>query len=178
MSAIHGNASFHVGDPVQIALGPRKLTGVIVEDRGPIGVQARRLYRVHVPMDPFEPMMIELPEDEMEAVDPEAQAPRPISKEETIAYLTGGGLISILRSNLSGGRRQPRAWLCRDNLGNVTHTFVAERGIVGGNPVPLAAVHGDEVFAPKRDVVISFIESLGLSRRDAERVVSEIGVGP
>ncbi|MFO0965639.1 MAG: hypothetical protein U0793_08660 [Gemmataceae bacterium] len=61
------------------------------------------------------------------------------------AALASGGLISILRSNLGGGRNPPRAWLCLDQLGNVTHTFIPERGT----------------------------ESVGLSRRKAERVLSE-----
>ena len=29
-------------------------------------------------------------------------------------------LVSILRSNVSGGKNQPRVWLCLDQLGNVT----------------------------------------------------------
>ena len=67
MSRIRERSLFHVGDRVRFDLGRRKLTGTIIEDRGAIGAHGRRLYQVGVSIDPFEPMLIELPEDEMEA---------------------------------------------------------------------------------------------------------------
>ncbi len=175
MSVTQGESRFHVGDRVRVDLGRRKLTGVIVEDRGAIGAQGRRLFQVDIPMDPFEPMSVELPEDEMEAIAPGTEVARPIDSQRTIDYLVNGGLISILRSNISGGKNQPRAWLCLDQLGNVTHTFIPERGEIGGQLVPFWAVHEDKVFTPKRDSVLSFVESLGLNRLEAEKVVSEVG---
>ena len=39
---------FQVGDRVELTLGKRTMTGVVVEDRGRIGVGGRRLYRVEV----------------------------------------------------------------------------------------------------------------------------------
>jgi hypothetical protein len=151
---------------------------VIVEDRGAIGPQGRHLFQVDIPMDPFEPMRVELPEDEIEVIPAGTEAARPIDKHRIIDYLVNGGLISILRSNLSGGKNQPRVWLCLDQLGNVTHTFIPERGVNGGQVVPFSAVHDDKVFVPKRDSVLSFVESFGLSRQEAERVVSELGTSP
>src|SRR5260370_2301285 len=100
MSVTHGQSRFRVGDRVRVDLGRRKLTGVIVEDRGAIGAQGRQLFQVDIPMDPFEPMSVELPEDEIEAIPPGTAVTRPIDKQRVTDYLFNGGLISILRSNL------------------------------------------------------------------------------
>jgi hypothetical protein len=178
MRTAHEHALFHVGDRVKLDFGRRKLTGVIVEDRGAIGARGRHLFRVDVPMDPFDPMTVEVPEDEIEPVRGENGAPTPIDKAKIIEYLKSGGLVSILQSNSVGGKNQPRTWLCLDNLGNVTHTFIPERGIVGGQVVPFRAVHNDKVFSPKRDLVLSFLSSFSLSRHEAERVISQIGTAP
>ena len=175
---MHGRPTFRVGDQVRVDFGRRKLTGVIVEDRGAIGAQGRRLFQVEIPMDPFEPMSVELPEDEMEPMPPGAEPNGPMDKQMITDYLINGGLVSILRSNLSGGKNQPRVWLCLDQLGNVTHTFTPERGMLGGQLVPYSALHEDKVFAAKLDEVLSFIQSFGLDRQQAERIVSEVGTAP
>jgi hypothetical protein len=122
------SSAFRVGDRVQVPLGRRRITGVITEDREAIGVRGRHLYEVLVSMDPFEPTTFELPEDEIEAMDDLAEPGAAMRKDEIEAYLIHGGLIGILRSNLSGGRSQPRVWLRPDTIGNVTHTFERERG--------------------------------------------------
>lgn len=178
MSTIHKAPAFHLGDRVRVDFGRRKLTGVIVEDRGPIGARGRHLFLIEIPMDPFEPMSVELPEDELEAIPPGAETTRSIDKRKIVDYLVNGGLISILRSNLSGGRNQPRVWLCLDQLGNVTHTYVPERGVVGGQFIPFSAVQDDKIFAPQRESVISFVENFGLNRQQAQTVVSEVGTAP
>ena len=154
------------------------MSGVIVEDRGPIGVQGRRLFQVSIPMDPHEPMMVELPENEMEAVNGETEPVPTLARQKIIAYLVHGGLIAILRSNLSGGCNQPRVWLCLDQLGNVTHTFNPERGVTGGQTAPALAIHDYKIFTSKRAEVLSFVESFGLSRLEAAKVVSEVGTAP
>jgi hypothetical protein len=151
---------------------------VIVEDRGPIGAHGRHLFQVDFPMDPLEPMSVELPQDEIEAIPPGTEETQPIDKQKIMDYLVHGGLISILRSNLSGGKNQPRVWLCLDQLGNVTHTFVPERGVIGGQLVPFWAVQDGKVFTPKRDDVLSFVESFDLNRQEAGKVVSEVGTAP
>ena len=178
MSVTHGHPAFHVGDRVRVDFGRRKLTGVIVDDRGAIGAQGRHLFQVDIPMDPFEPMSVEVPEDEIEAIPPGTEVTGPIDRQRIVDYLVNGGLISILRSNLSGGKNQPRAWLCLDQLGNVTHTFVPDRGVMGGQLVPIGAVHDDKVFAPKRDSVLSFVESFGLNHKEAEKVIAGVGTAP
>ena len=168
--------AFRVGDRVQIPLGRRKLAGVVIEDRGSIGVRGRRLYQVSVPMDPFDPATYELPEEEIEPMDEPAEAE--MDKREVANYLANGGLMSILRSNLAGGRDQPRAWVRPDTLGNVTHTFVKQRGILGGGDVPFMAIHGDKVFSPKRGEVLSFLQSFHLDRAEAEKILKAVGTAP
>lgn len=178
MSTTRGRPEFHVGDRVKVQLGPRKLTGMISEDRGPIGVRGRRLFQVQVPTDPYEPMILEVAEDEIEAIPPGAEEPQGLTNKEMIDYLMNGGLISILQANLTGGRRQPVAWLCRDQFGNVTHTFYAERGMVGGQVVPSRALHDNRVFTPRKDAVLGFLRSFGLSLPEAEQVIAEVGTSP
>ena len=150
----------------------------IVEDRGAIGVHGRHLYQVLVAMDPFEPASYEVPEDELEVIEGNAGADLSAKKSESIDYLKKGGLISILRSNISGGRSQPRVWLTLDSLGNVTHSFIQERGLLGGASVPFRAVHEDRVFTPKKDEVLTFLQSFGLDRREAEDVLTSVGTAP
>jgi hypothetical protein len=58
---------FQVGDRVRVSLVSGKADGVIVEDRGNLGYRGRHVYRVMVPMDPFEPTEYELSEHEIEA---------------------------------------------------------------------------------------------------------------
>ncbi len=43
---------FRVGDVVRFDYGPRKMTGTVQEDRGPIGVNGRRLYLVVFQTEP------------------------------------------------------------------------------------------------------------------------------
>lgn len=68
---------FRKGDRVQFHLGTRTVTGVVREDRGPIGVGGRRLYAVEFPADTngraaapsvpsdHAPSLIELPADQL-----------------------------------------------------------------------------------------------------------------
>lgn len=165
-----------IGDRVSFQFGRHTIQGIIVEDRGPVGADRQHFYRVQVFMDPDEPMFIELSEDEMSHV-PAPEASRRVRKDEILGYLKAGGLIAILRTN-TGGRNPPRVWLCRDNLGNITHTFVPERGLIGGRVPPFLAYHFDKVFKPRREEVIDFLTSFGLNRSDAEDVVREVGTAP
>ena len=62
--------------------------------------------------------------------------------------------------------------------GEVTHTFDAQRGVLGGASVPFFALHEDRVFAGKEAQVIEFLANFGLSRGEAEEVVASVGTGP
>jgi hypothetical protein len=58
---------FHVGDSVRFLFGVSKVDGTVVEDRGPLGVGGRRLYRIRFQFAADEePMHIELPAADIE----------------------------------------------------------------------------------------------------------------
>jgi hypothetical protein len=164
-------ARFRVGDWVTFLYGPGNVFAQVIEDRGPLGVNRRRLYGVRLDRGAEEPDFIEIPEDDLEAASPP-------NTEAVFRYFAQGGLVSILRANLSGGRNQPRAWLTFTPRGDLAHTFTQESGVVGGAKVPFFALHEDKVFAGKRDEVVAFLTSFGLSRREAEEVVSSVGTAP
>jgi hypothetical protein len=65
------------GDRVRFLIGLRQVEGVVVEDRGPIGVGGRHLYRVDYLLAPDFPTSIELPAEEMKPVDDGSEDPRP-----------------------------------------------------------------------------------------------------
>ena len=164
-----------VGQRVRVPFGLRKISGTVVEDRGSVGADGRRLYTVALPNDPYEPDLVVRTEDEMEEDTTEVP---PLSREEIRKYLESGGLISILRRNMQGGAHQPTIWLCRGSLGNVTFTFDEERGLAGGKRIPFFALHGERVFTPKAEEVVEYIETFGLSSADAQAVVDAVGTAP
>jgi hypothetical protein len=57
---------FRVGDVVAFLYGPQKVPGEIVEDRGPLGVYGRRLYRVRIDRGHDDTTILEIPEEEIE----------------------------------------------------------------------------------------------------------------
>lgn len=62
------------GQSVRFQFGARRVDGIVKEDRGPIGVEGRRLYLVEFgsapPVDEIE--RIELPAEDLEPVEPSA----------------------------------------------------------------------------------------------------------
>lgn len=167
-----------IGDQVQFTLGTSLAQGVVVDDRGPIGAGKVHIFRVSVSNDPYDDEVFEMPEDEIEVVNRDASQGTAIRVDEAIEYLERGGLVHILRAGMSGGKAQPRAWLCRDSLGNVTHTFSPERGRLGGAVVPFFALHDSRVFTPKREDVRSFIGAFGLNDDAVEQVLGSVGTAP
>ncbi len=88
-------------------------------------------------------------EDEIEL---DLTPPAPLEKPEILRFLKNSGLIMLLMTNPSpDGPKDPRVWLCRDQLGNVIYTFAAERGQVGGAPVPFAAFWDSDPSTPRRE---------------------------
>jgi len=143
----------------------------VIEDRGRLGVNGRRLYRIQLDMGTEEPFAFEVPEVDLEP----AGVP---DKAVILRYLKGGGLVHILRSNLGDEQDKPRAWLSFTLSGDVTHTLEAWRGVIGGEVVPYFALHERKVFAGKREQVVKFLTSFGLTRAEAEDVVRTVGTGP
>ena len=64
---------FKVGDWVTFPYGTRNATAQIIEDRGPIGVKGRRLYRIEIHFDDREPSRFEMPEDDLKASEPHSK---------------------------------------------------------------------------------------------------------
>jgi hypothetical protein len=162
---------FKVGDWVAFRFGARDVTARVIEDRGPIGVKGRRLYRISIASELGEPDAFELPGVDLEP------APLPDSTA-VMNYLKGGGLVAILRTNLGGGPDQPRAWLTYTPSGKVTHTLLADQGLIGGAPVPFFALHEYKVFTGKQDQVLTFLKSFGLSQTEAGEVLAAVGMAP
>lgn len=164
-----------VGDNVSFTLGTTPVQGVVVDDRGPIGANSVRIFRVLIANDPYDEDVIEMPEDDLSLANNSVEA---ISGDKIVDYLEHGGLVQILKSNMSGGRNQPCVWLRPDSLGNVVHTFVAARGTVGGAIVPFLALNDNRIFTPKMTEVLAFLSTFGLSKREAEHVAETIGTAP
>ncbi len=162
---------FKVWDWVSFRYGVKDMIAQVVEERGPLGRNRRHLYRVCIARDGGEPDSFELPEDELQAV------AKP-DKDAVINYLKEGGLVAILRSNLGGGIDQPKVWLTYTPRGRLTHTFVPQRGMVGGAIVPFFALHEDRVFVGKKEDVANFLASFGLNRAEAELVIAAVGTAP
>ncbi len=164
-------ARFKVGDWVAFLYGTRNLFAQVIEERGPLGVNGRHIVRIQVDGESNEPDAFELPEDYLEA------APVP-DKVAIIRYLTQGGLLAILSSNLSGRRNQRKVWLTYTHRGDVTPTFIAERGVIGGATVPFSTLHEDRVFPGKEAKVASFLASFGLDEAAAHQIIKTVGTAP
>jgi hypothetical protein len=72
-SAALNPGPFHEGDRVRLLWGVTPVEGVIIEDRGNLGVGGRRIYRVRLRVDDFtEPVETERPVEDLTLV---ARAP-------------------------------------------------------------------------------------------------------
>src|SRR3954465_4682700 len=88
---------FRTGDWVSFPFGTRRVFAQVIEDRGPLGVNRRRLYRVRLDEGEGEPDAFEIPEEDLTAA-------APPDKAAALRHLKEGGLVAILQSNLTGGR--------------------------------------------------------------------------
>jgi hypothetical protein len=68
------NPCFKVGDWVTFPYGTRNAIAQVIEDRGPIGVRGRRLYRIEIQFEDREPARFEMPEEEMKGTAPPQKA--------------------------------------------------------------------------------------------------------
>ncbi|HZW33563.1 MAG TPA: hypothetical protein VFF52_22780 [Isosphaeraceae bacterium] len=163
---------FRLGDWVTFRYGARQVFAQVIEDRGPLGANRRRLYRIRLDQDLNEPIAFEMPEDEMEKAVPD--------KAAILRYLKQGGLVKILHTNLQGGRNQPRVWLTLSPRGEVSYTCEASRRLIGtGATVPFWGLLENKIFLPKKDVIIDYLKtSFGLTREEAEEVVEAVGTAP
>jgi hypothetical protein len=175
-------AKFRAGDRVQFERGWGKgrhtAWGTIVEDRGLIGINARRLYHIDIPRDPYlpdEPDRTMMGEEELE---PDTISRVPLKKSEIIEYLKKR-LSEILSWNPSTERKDPVVWLGRDSSGKITYTFSPRRGLIGGKLVPESArLLSRRIDARKKDEVAEFLLGFGLTPEEAEDVIQAVGVKP
>jgi hypothetical protein len=79
---------FRVGEWVSFLYGPRRTQAQIIEDRGPIGVQGRRIYRVRLDLEQADSMAFELPEEDLERAKA-PDIPNPLLKA-TLEYIRQG----------------------------------------------------------------------------------------
>ena len=59
------DSEIHVGATVRFRYGIEEVNGVVKEDRGPIGVKGRRLYRIQFNAGPGYESEVELPADQL-----------------------------------------------------------------------------------------------------------------
>jgi len=59
------SACFKKGDWVSFPFGAGTITGQIIEDRGRLGIGGRRLYGIHIEINPGELSYTEMPEEEL-----------------------------------------------------------------------------------------------------------------
>ena len=72
---------FHVGDWVKFDYGPKKVSAKGVEDRGLLGINGRRLYRVQLDDAMADASTFEVPENELETERP------PVRVSYTVKYI-------------------------------------------------------------------------------------------
>jgi hypothetical protein len=72
---------FKVGDRVRYVRAGGPVEGVIVEDRGPLGVGGRRIYALRVRRDEWNEVITEQPEDELQLV---AETPKDDSNGQQV----------------------------------------------------------------------------------------------
>jgi hypothetical protein len=168
------STNIHVGDKVWIPLVAGRVCGTITEDRGALGADGSRLFRVVVPDDPYQSDEFTVQEEEITPLAPAelATLQKKLSAADITEYFIGGGLVAILVRN-----SPERVWLRRDTNGNIAFTYIEDYGIVGGRPAPQFALFGESIFEPQKNDVVEFIRSFGLSRQQAEQVIHAVGVG-
>src|SRR3954449_2558681 len=84
---------FKVGDRVRFPFGSGEASGIIVEDRGCLGVGGRRLYGINIEWSPGETSYAEMPEVELTAVPQSTQVPERRALEDEVQ-----GLRVLLRA--------------------------------------------------------------------------------
>jgi hypothetical protein len=168
-------AKHSIGDRVRVPFGAQKVDAVIVEDRGAIGTGGRRLFAVQIPADPAEPVLIEVPESDIEG---DARRQWTFDPSKVANFLKGGGLIAMLRAGLPAGKEPSRVWLRYDTRGNITYTFSEDVGQIGGDKIPLWAIQGERIFLPKVSEVKEWLRTFGLSPSQAQEVINSVGTVP
>src|SRR5262249_13213543 len=92
-------------------------------------------------------------------------------------YLKLSGLEAVLAESSPWARIRPRVWLCHNSRGNITHTLIPERGVLGGAVLPFQTLNEKwKIIASKKDPAATFLASFGLSPEESEEVIAAVGV--
>jgi hypothetical protein len=94
-----------VGDLVSLLYGPRRVSGKVIEDRGPLGAHGRRIYLVQAVIGQDEPTMFEVPEDNLEeASQADEDAKESGTRVEYSVTYVRQGPSSVWRPTINRGR--------------------------------------------------------------------------
>jgi hypothetical protein len=159
---------YKIGDVVGFWDGVRRAVARVLEPRGPLGVNRRHLYRLRVMTGADEPVVFEMPEEELDPAVP--------TEDEVVGFLVTGGLVDMLGKHGKYGRNPARVWLTYNPIGVMTYTFFEEDGLVGGANVPPGALNDDgKIGRRKKGEVLQLLHSFGLSPACAESVMESVG---
>ena len=96
---------FRVGDPVSFLYGPRRVSGKVIEDRGPLAAHGRRIYLVQPVIGQDEPTMFEVPEDDLEEPSQAGEDEKePGTRVEYSVTYVRRGETSVWRPTIKRGR--------------------------------------------------------------------------
>jgi len=167
MGATPAAGPFPLGSWVTFAHAQRSVRAQVIEDRGPLAPSGPRVYAVRIDDPDVEPQVLDRAEDALEPAEPDWGP--------VFAYLAGN-LVKILEHGRQGGR--PKVWLSFGPQGQLTLTYQAERGWLGGAKIPFGAVEHGALFAPMKESVLKFLQGFGLSADDAERLYVRVASTP
>jgi len=110
---------FRIGDWVSFEFGPSRMSAKVIEDRGPLGVRGRRVYRVQPDEQPGDASAFEMPEDELEAATP------PVRQSYHVRYHRQNG-THVWRATTNVGEVY-RGVKAKGAIGYATATWEGER---------------------------------------------------
>jgi len=93
-----------------------------------------------------------------------------------VDYFANGALLNILGT--SSGPHPPLVWVTAQPDGSFRYGFTQDPNSVGGQSAPFGTVHEEKIFLPKKEQVIEYLQTFGLSKADAELVALRIGTEP
>jgi hypothetical protein len=125
------SSRFRVGDWVSFLYGPRKVRAQVIEDRGPLGVHGRRIYRVRVDVEDGESARLEQLEEDLES----AEAPESTNPllNTTLEHLRQGRQFTKISPERYNETREPKvAFHFSDGSGEVLPSNATTWLLCGG----------------------------------------------
>ena len=173
--SIQTQPKIRVGDRVAFDWVFNHLVGIVVEITAPILPGKKRLIRVSVPNDPYEEETYPITIDDISAVGDEIPTPEAITNAEAFDYIQNS-LLSIIYAGYDE-HRYARVWLKREHgNGFLTHTYVPDRGMLGGGGVPYDVLWNNKLKQSRLDEVRTFLKSFQLAHEQVESIIHKIGI--